>query len=477
MMIPTKIKVISEVTRKEIIEHFKTKRLLVISIIFTIVFLIIAVYGGYLLSTSSPDAPAYEGGANNVLGLVLLFTGIFPPILAIALSYDSIVGERTRRSLHLIVSKPIDRSSIFIGKFLGSFLSIAIVYLIVTTIGYLVVIAISGKIPSIDDFGRAYAAIGIIIFSAACWVLFVMLFSTSFKTITSTIIFSVIFWIFILNLLSQSGLIYYMVTTSSADEPITIDITIVENSYLYFNPHRIDNPISEVDINLRDETGRSVEPAQTSGKEALPLYSLATLKPGNYTWDARYQKDTYSNKEKIAQGSFYFGTDFLPVIFISSLEDDGHYNDIGLNIRGLSLESNAHFNITIRSKKDNRIIDMEPDWKGVYILKDTKEGDYRVTVSKDNIIYLDATIHSYGEKKSREQVFFFTGEEIEYPDYVKATYALNPDNAASVYSQVLSDESSSMDILTIQEGLMALTLLFIFIFLLGIFIFSRIELI
>ena len=164
-MIPNRFKVIYEVTRKEILEHFKTKRLLYISIIFAAVFLIVAVFGKYLIGGGGDDEPTYEAGANEVLILMLAFTYLFPAILAIALGYDTIVGERTRRSLHLILSKPVDRSSIFIGKFLGAYLSIMFVYLIVGTVGYIVVIALSGDVPTINQVGLAYAAMGVVLLS------------------------------------------------------------------------------------------------------------------------------------------------------------------------------------------------------------------------------------------------------------------------------------------------------------------------
>ncbi len=234
-MIPNRFRIIYEVTRKEILEHFKTKRLLVIAIVFTAVFLIVAVLGNYLVGGAGGDEPAYEQGPNTVLLLMISFTALFPPIIAIALGYDSIVGERTRRSLHLILSKPVDRSSIFIGKFLSIFLSIVIIYLIVGTIGYILVIVLSGQIPSLEEVSRAYAAIGLILFSAGCWVLFIMLFSTSFKTVTSTIIFSVLFWLFILNIISQSGFLYYMFTQEQAEEPITMDFNTYTTPELGIN--------------------------------------------------------------------------------------------------------------------------------------------------------------------------------------------------------------------------------------------------
>ena len=42
-MIPNRFKIIYDVTRKELLEHFKTLRLLVISVVFIIVFFIFMV--------------------------------------------------------------------------------------------------------------------------------------------------------------------------------------------------------------------------------------------------------------------------------------------------------------------------------------------------------------------------------------------------------------------------------------------------
>ena len=90
---------------------------------------------------------------------------------------------------------------------------------------------------------------------------------------------------------------------------------------------------------------------------------------------------------------------------------------------------------------------------------------------------MDSTIHSYGSLKSRSQMFLFSDDEnIDYPDYVKYTAALNPDNSASAYQEVITDEPAVGVVLSISEGLIALTITFIYLLILGLFVFSRIEL-
>ena len=70
----------------------------------------------------------------------------FIPLIALLLSYDSIVGEEERGTLTLLLAYPISRPAIAIGKFLGqlSILSFAIV------VGYgtaTLAIAVAGEIP------------------------------------------------------------------------------------------------------------------------------------------------------------------------------------------------------------------------------------------------------------------------------------------------------------------------------------------
>lgn len=477
-MIPRRIKVIIEVSKKELLEHFKTMRLLVISVIFVIVFFIIMGLGHYLIGG---DVPVYKRGANEALGVLLAFSSLFPPILAIVLSYDLIVGERTRRSLHLILSKPVDRSSIFIGKFLAAFFSISFVYLIVCTVGYIIVIIFSGKTPSSIEVGRAYAAIFIILFSAACWILYVMFFSTSFKTITSTIIFSVLFWLFILNLISNSGILYYRMTRDISDDTVTVDILASGNQYntnitsLVFWAHNFDIPMIDVEYNVLAENGSSIP--RERGNSILSLFPTYILEPGNHTWTAKYKKDSDDSTKTVARGFLHVSNDFTPSVSIQSLDGDDYYNDLILIISIGDDLSKPGFDITVISQDKNEIISFEQDYFGPYFLKDLDNGDYRVIISRDNIVYFNTTVYSYGNQK-REQYPYgisYIEEPEDYPDYVKITFVLNPDNAATVAYQVLYEDSTG-GIIEVEQGLIALTVSFIVLFCLGLLVFSKIEL-
>ena len=205
---------IYNIAKKEFYMNLKTKRLLIIGIIFGVVFISASTYGGILLG-GNPDEPLYKQGPNTVLEMVLSITSIFPAILAIALSYDSIVGERVKKSIYLLLSKPISRNEIFCGKFLGAFSSIAAVYVAVLSIGYICIIGVSGILPSAGDVLKACGASGLILICIACWIALAMFFSTSFKTTTSCLIVSIVMWLFIIPIVSQIGVIYYAVTTNA----------------------------------------------------------------------------------------------------------------------------------------------------------------------------------------------------------------------------------------------------------------------
>jgi hypothetical protein len=126
--------------------------------------------------------------------------------------------------------------------------------------------------------------------------------------------------------------------------------------------------------------------------------------------------------------------------------------------------------------EDNKIVHQELNYNGQYFLKDLEKGDYRLIVSNENITYMNSTIHSYGTEASSSEMFLMLNdEEVDFPGYVKVTYALNPDNAATISYEILSDSGTS-GILTIGEGILALCLIFLILLCFGLLIFSRIEL-
>jgi Cu-processing system permease protein len=72
-----------------------------------------------------------EGGAAALTGPSLVtLASLFVPLVALALGYDAIVGERERNTLGLLLSLPVSRGEVVLAKFLGRGLALTIAVLV-----------------------------------------------------------------------------------------------------------------------------------------------------------------------------------------------------------------------------------------------------------------------------------------------------------------------------------------------------------
>ena len=223
---------ILDIMRKEIKEIIKTKRLLVIGILFVVATIGLAVYSGHFM----------EYGPNEMLSsgyfaIILMFVSLLTLILA----YDTIVGERNRGSLSLVFSKPVGRVQIFAGKFLGIFLFTGVMFFIVTSFGYWLDAAISQKFPSASEVATAYKLFLAVLLVIACWISFAMLFSTCFKSPVVSLITALILWIMVLPMISQMPVGIYLEQqgfTDSLPEPGEITFPVWVKLLYAVNPDR-----------------------------------------------------------------------------------------------------------------------------------------------------------------------------------------------------------------------------------------------
>ena len=87
--------------------------LLAVALIFSLFALAIAYFG-----SAQQGEVGFHGIDVTVASLVSLVTYLVP-LIALILGYDSIVGEKERGSLQLLLSMPITRFEILLGKYLG----------------------------------------------------------------------------------------------------------------------------------------------------------------------------------------------------------------------------------------------------------------------------------------------------------------------------------------------------------------------
>lgn len=205
------IRTIWEISRKEFYEHLKTKRFIIISSLYAIVFLVsvwlLSHYSGLLALDFTTIITNTHSSAS-----------IFYAILPIALSYDLISGEQVKKSIYLLLSKPVEREEVIIGKMLGILLVVSAIILPVATVGNLIAGVCRG-FPSVEVIVRTYVYLVVVIFACVCYIALSMLFSVISKTSGISLILSLIVGWFGLDMLYPIALMYNFLSGNFLEIP------------------------------------------------------------------------------------------------------------------------------------------------------------------------------------------------------------------------------------------------------------------
>ncbi len=105
---------------KEFRERMRNLWVLSVALIFALFALAIAYFG-----TAQQGSVGFRGIDVTVASLVSLVIYLVP-LIALVLGYDAIVGERERGSLELLLSMPVTRFEILLGKYLGLAAALAV---------------------------------------------------------------------------------------------------------------------------------------------------------------------------------------------------------------------------------------------------------------------------------------------------------------------------------------------------------------
>jgi len=137
-----------------------------------------------LLTTAEQPLPSFVS-----------FLSFLVPLVAIALGFDAINGEYSRRTLSRILSQPIYRDALLTGKFLGGLLVIAIcllaLWLLVSGLGLLLL----GLPPSGEEVERGLAFLFTTFVYAGVWLAVAMALSTIFKSPATSALCALTIWL------------------------------------------------------------------------------------------------------------------------------------------------------------------------------------------------------------------------------------------------------------------------------------------
>ena len=133
--------------------------------------------------------------ARDPLPSFVAFLGFLVPLISIALGFDAINTEHTRRTMSRILAQPIYRDALLFGKFLAGLATIAITFL---TLWLLVIglgIVTLGLPPSGEEVARGLAFLGVTIAYGGVWLALAMLFSTVFRQPATSALAALAVWL------------------------------------------------------------------------------------------------------------------------------------------------------------------------------------------------------------------------------------------------------------------------------------------
>ena len=153
-----------------------------------------------LFTTARDPLPAFAG-----------LLGFLVPLIAIALAFDAVNGEFSRRTLSRVLAQPIYRDALLLGKFLAGLFTLAIVF----TAIWLLIIGLGivglGLPPSSEEVARSLWFLVATIFYGGIWLAVGLVFSIVFRqpataalSAIAVWLFFTVFWEIIASLLSQT---------------------------------------------------------------------------------------------------------------------------------------------------------------------------------------------------------------------------------------------------------------------------------
>ena len=196
--------------RKEMADHVNSKRFIII-LLLVIAMTIASVYGAFTGITSAVKNAAMDPDASfdaSYMFLKLFTTGgssipsymsliaLIGPFIGLILGFDSINAEKNSGTLNRLVSQPIYRDSIIIGKFLASLTLIAVMVLTtgiaVGCAGFLA----TGIKPTGEELVRVLFFLVYTIIYICFWLAMALLFSVFTRHAATSALASIALWLF-----------------------------------------------------------------------------------------------------------------------------------------------------------------------------------------------------------------------------------------------------------------------------------------
>ncbi|MFW6121885.1 MAG: ABC transporter permease [Petrotogales bacterium] len=204
-------KAIYTIAKKEFLDNIRNKWVILISIIF----IILTIASSYLAGSQAGGDGIFGSMEDTVVSLLSIST-LLIPLITIMLGFSTIAGEVEKGALSVVLSYPVKRIEVLLGKYLGLGTVLAVTPLIGFGVGGVIIAATVGA-----GQGAAYLAfIGLTILLGLMYLSMITFISALSKTRVKAIAGGVIlfFWAMIYGLIVFS---IYVATGGSYEDFIT----------------------------------------------------------------------------------------------------------------------------------------------------------------------------------------------------------------------------------------------------------------
>jgi ABC-2 type transport system permease protein len=191
--------------KKELVDYFRSIRFILVLLLIVITGIASVVSAGsairdsvssYSSSSTYTFLSIYTTQGTNNMPSMLWFLSFLGPIVGLALGFDAINGERSRRTLSRLVAQPIYRDTVINGKFLAG---VTIISIMIVSLGILVGglgIMLTGLPPTAEEIGRLLIFIIYTIAYMSLWLAISLMFSLLFQHAATSALSGIALWLF-----------------------------------------------------------------------------------------------------------------------------------------------------------------------------------------------------------------------------------------------------------------------------------------
>lgn len=197
-----------QVARKEVLQHIRTKRLLIIGGLLALSLALITLVFGPAILRGIPSAGVAKENVVFLAYFSVFFIGgyFFLQLLPIVLTADAVCSEWANRTVFLLLSKPVSRSAFVLGKLLGSYVTVAATVVVLFGLDYALMQGFYSGSPSGGEVLGFVEALGVLILGAGAFAAIALFFSTLTRSTVLSLLMTLGVWIMVLPLLGQVGL-------------------------------------------------------------------------------------------------------------------------------------------------------------------------------------------------------------------------------------------------------------------------------